>query len=76
MLCYTNNTHIFEKVGTVPPKCPLGFQLFFGLWEKGQITPNMGKHTEKQELETVPPQELGIVPPLGGKKWPLRWDNF
>ena len=36
--------------------------LFWYVKKKGQITPNMGKHRE--ELETVPPQELGTVPPL------------
>ena len=30
----------------------------------------MGKHRAKQELETVPPQELGTVPLLGAKSDP------
>ena len=33
----------------------------------------MGKHRAKQELETVPPRELGTVPPKAGKSLPLRW---
>ena len=36
----------------------------------------MGKHRAKQELETVPPQELGTVPPKGAKKRPLMWYCF
>ena len=36
--------------------------------ERGQLVPIMGKHRAKQELETVPPQELGTVPPRGAKK--------
>ena len=42
----------------------------------------MGKHRAKQELETVPPQELGTVPPKAGKKitsgtvLTLRWYCF
>ena len=46
--------------------CPHGFQLF--LFQKNENSPNMGKQKAKQELETVPPQELGTVPPKGSKK--------
>ena len=46
--------------------CPHGFQLFL-FPKKGQIAPNMRKHRAKQELETVPPGELGTVPPKGSK---------
>ena len=41
---------------------------FFGVKKRGQLVPNMGKHRAKQDLETVPPQELGTVPPRGAKK--------
>ena len=36
--------------------------IFWVFQKKGQIIPNIGKHGAKQELETVPPQELGAVP--------------
>ena len=42
--------------------------MVFGVKKRGQLVPNMGKHRAKQELETVPPQELGTVPPRGAKK--------
>ena len=42
--------------------------VFFWCPEKGPISPKYGKHRAKQELETVPPQELGTVPPRGSKK--------
>ena len=53
-----------QEPGTVPPIGPLAHQLWF-VWcqKKGQLVPNMGKHRAKQELETVPPQESGTVPP-------------
>ena len=58
-----------QELGTVPPIGPLPYQLcFFGVKKRGQLVPNMGKHRAKQELETVPPQELGTVPPRGEKK--------
>ena len=44
--------------------------IFGGSKEGGQIAPNMGKHRAKQELETVPPQELGAIPPKGSKNDP------
>ena len=48
--------------------CPHGFQLCsFVSNKKGQIVPNKGKRRAKQELETVPPGELGRVPPKGSK---------
>ena len=33
----------------------------FFVSKKGQIAPSMGKHRAKQELETVPPGELGTA---------------
>ena len=68
MLCYKKYPS-FRKPGTVPPMCSLGVQLFlFFSKQDGQIVPNRGEHRAKQELETVPPQELGAVPLLEGKK--------
>ena len=46
--------------------CPHGFQILFQ--KIGPSSPKYGKHRAKQELETVPPQELGTVPPKGPKK--------
>ena len=45
----------------------MAFKLFVSK-KRGQIAPNMGKHRAKQELETVPPQDLGAVPRKGSKK--------
>ena len=58
--------------------------MVFWCQKRGQFVPNMGKHRAKQELETVPPQELGTVPPRGAKKkasevvlfLTLRWYCF
>ena len=44
--------------------------IYFVSKRKGQIAPNIGKHRAKQELETVPPQELGTVPSKGSKNDP------
>ena len=76
--CYVikKRTPNLQEPGTVPPIGPLAHQLWFFGVKKGQLVPNMGKHGAKQELETVPPQELGIVPPQWSKKRPLRWYCF
>ena len=66
MLCYKKHPH-FRKLETVPPMCPHGFHFVF-VSKTGQITLTIGKHRAKQELETVPPGELGTVPPKGSKK--------
>ena len=39
--CVKNNTQNFRKLETVPPMCPLGFQLFFSLKE-APISPKYG----------------------------------
>ena len=64
----SKKTRNLQEPGTIPPIGPLAHQLcFFGVQKKGQLVPNMGKHRAKQELETIPPQELGTVPPRGSK---------
>ena len=69
MLRCKNNTNIFKSQELYHQCAHLAFNYFcFFSLKKGQTTPNMGKHRAKQELETVPPQELGTVPPKGGKK--------
>ena len=58
-----------QESGTVPPIGPLAHQLWvFGVKKRGPISAKLGKHRAKQELETVPPQELGTVPPRGEKR--------
>ena len=78
MLCYQKREPPnLQELGTVPPIGPLAYQLwFFGVKKRGQLVPDIGKHRAKQELEIVPPQELGTVPPRGAKKRPLRWYCF
>ena len=49
--------------------CPLGFQLILGFQET-QIVPDIGKHRAKQELETVPPRKLEILPLWGAQSDP------
>ena len=59
----------FSKAGNCTTGVPTWiFNYFWSLKKKPQLVPNRGKHRAKQELETVPPQELGTVPPLRGKK--------
>ena len=57
-----------QELGTVPPMCPHAFQLCFLVSKQGQVVQNMGKHRAKQELDIVPPPELGTVPPKGSRK--------
>ena len=67
--CQKNNTHIFESQEQYHRCAHMPFNsVFFRFQEKGQIVPNIRKHRSKQELETVPPQDLGTVPPKGSKK--------
>ena len=60
-------TPTFSKVRNSTTDVPTWLSIIF-VSKKGQIAPNMGNHRAKQELETVPPQELGTVPPKGSKK--------
>ena len=67
MLCY-QKTPTFARVRNSTTDVPTCLSIMlFGFKKKGQIVQNMGKHRAKQELETVPPQELGTVPPKGSK---------
>ena len=65
-----------QELGTVPPIGPACTSIMvFWCQKKGQLVPTMGKHRAKQELETIPPQEMGTVV-LEVQKRPLRWHCF
>ena len=69
MLCYQKKNPKIARVRNSTTHRP-AFTSIMVFWcqKRGQLVPNMGKHRAKQELETVPPQELGTVPPRGAKK--------
>ena len=70
-------TATFPKAWNCTADVPTWLSSIFCFFvKKGQIGPNMGKHRVKQELESVPTQESGTVPPKKGKKCPLRWYSF
>ena len=77
MLCYQKkNPQICKSQEQYHRSARL--HIYYGFWvsKKGQLVPNIGKQRAKQELETIPPHELGAVPPRGAKKRPLRWYCF
>ena len=77
MLCYQKkNPQICKSQEQYHRLARLHINYGFLVSKKGPIMPHMGKHRAKQELETVPPQELGTIPPGGAKKRPLRWYCF
>ena len=76
MLCYQKNPKCARARNSITDRPTCTSIMVSWSPKKGQLVPNMGKHRAKQELETVPPHELGTVPPQGVKKRPLRWYCF
>ena len=69
MLCYQKKNPQISRVRNSTTDWPACTSIMvFWCQKKGQLVPNMGKHREKQESGTVPPQEFGTVPPRGAKK--------
>ena len=50
----------FGKLETVPPMCPLGFQLILKFSRKGPISPTYGKRRANWKLDIVPPWKLTL----------------